>query len=452
MREYSRPDAIVVGAGFSGLAAARELQAAGARVVTVEAADRVGGRTDTNSDAARWVELGGQWSGPGQHRLLAFAAHYGVDTFQTPHSGTDLIVCDGQVMPDSDALATDATAEVVDQLDAMALTVPPAEPWLAPEAAQWDAMSLATWLDDHVLDVAARGRMRQHLEGLMTVSADQMSVLSLLHGAITSGSLAAAMGIEGGAQELRFVGGLHQIAVRIAADLDQGVRLGHVVHEIEHGPNGAVVRTSRGDFAAARVVVAMPPSRLGTIAFTPQLPGAHAALVEFMPMGSVIKLNAVFERPFWRDAGWSGLVTDDTGPFSFMVDNSVSDSPEGVLTTFLSAERAIQWGDARLGSSASTQRRDLLVEHVRHVFGAASPEPVAYIDRDWVAQPWIGGGYSGAMRPGGWMRYGPSLREPTGPLHWASAERALIWTGYVEGAIDSGRLAAREVLASLALA
>jgi monoamine oxidase len=165
-----------------------------------------------------------------------------------------------------------------------------------------------------------------------------------------------------------------------------------------------------------------------------------------MPMGAVIKLHAVFARPFWREAGLSGLVTADEGPFGFTIDNSAPGTDQGVLTTFLSAAHAREWGDARFGAAASARRRQLFIEHLRLALGADIPEPVDYIDCDWVAQPWIGGGYSGVMRPGGWVAHGPAIREPFGRVHWASSERATMWTGYVEGALESGERVAREVL------
>ena len=285
----------------------------------------------------------------------------------------------------------------------------------------------------------------------MTVSTDRMSLLSLLHAACTSGTLAASMGIEGGAQELRLVGGMHQLAQRMADDLGAAVRLGQEVVRIEwpSAAGSATVHTTQGTFEARRVIVAAPPSIVGHIEFHPRLPASHSGLAEAMPMGSVIKLQAVFPRPFWRDAGFSGLIIDDSGPFGFTIDNSPPDSDEGVLATFLSAEVAVRCGDTRLGRNAADQRQSMFVDHIRNAFGADIPDPVDYVDRDWVTQPWIEGGYSGMMAQGHWLTLGPSIREPVGPMHWASSERATVWTGYVEGALESGERAAHEVLAAL---
>ena len=441
-------DVVVVGAGFAGLSAARELVALGRDVVVLEASGRVGGRTDTHHDQDRLIELGGQWTGPGQDRVLALAAELGVDTFQTPHEGVDLSVVGGVVTESSQDANTAGVAAAVEQLDVLAADLPAGEPWRVPGADRLDTVTLNDWLTSEIGNDGVRALLRQMLEGLMTTRAEDMSLLTILHSARTSGSLAAALGIEGGAQELRLVGGMHQMAVRLADELGARVRLGHPVVRIEQEskPDCVVISTSTERFEASHVVVAVPPARWREITFAPVLPAAHAQLPAAMPLGSVIKMQMMFGRPFWREAGWSGLVTDDSGPFAFMIDNSQPDTGEGVLATFLSAQAAVEFGDASLGVDAQTRRRELLLDHVKHVFGPDIPDPVAYVDRDWGAVPWIEGGYSGVMRPGGWVSCGSALREPVGRIHWASSESATMWTGYVEGAIESGRRAALEIV------
>jgi monoamine oxidase len=91
-------DVVVVGAGLAGLVAARDVSAAGAGVVVLEARDRVGGRT-LNEDIGdgKVVEVGGQWIGPTQHRLAALAKELGVATFPTWSAGDNVIELDGRI-------------------------------------------------------------------------------------------------------------------------------------------------------------------------------------------------------------------------------------------------------------------------------------------------------------------------------------------------------------------
>src|SRR4051812_7915989 len=153
MREFES-DVVVVGAGLAGLVAARDVAAAGRSVVVLEARDRVGGRT-LNEDIGdgKVVEVGGQWVGPTQHRLLEGAAELGVDTFPTYTEGEAGIEWRGGggryrgVIPKINPAILVDYEQARRRLDRMAKTVPAETPWRAPKAAAWDATTFRTWLE-----------------------------------------------------------------------------------------------------------------------------------------------------------------------------------------------------------------------------------------------------------------------------------------------------------------
>jgi monoamine oxidase len=95
------------------------------------------------------------------------------------------------------------------------------------------------------------------------------------------------------------------------------------------------------------------------------------------------------------------------------------------------------------------QRRAVVVEDLVRLFGEQARHPIAYYDRSWIDEEWSRGCYVGALTPGTWSSLGHALREPIGPIHWAGTETALIWNGYMDGAIRSGEDAAAAVLAEL---
>lgn len=440
-------DVVVIGAGFSGLAAAQEVAAKGLDVVLLEALPSVGGRTRTVHAAGTWLELGGQWASPEHTELLALAQELGVGTFSTPVGGSSLVVLDGAVRDLDTSPHSQQLVEAVAQIDRLAAQVVLDAPWHSPQAAEQDALAFDDWVSHAVADPTARRLILRVLEELMTTPAREMSLLSVLQGARSSGTLAAALGIEGGAQELRFDGGLHGIAVRMAEQLGRVVRCAWpVTSVVQHG--GVVgVRGPQGLVEARRAVVALAPSQAAVLDFDPALPEARVRLHRQMAMGSVIKVNAVYDRPFWREQGRSGLVMDFDGPVTYCIDNSPPhhepDDEPGVLVSFFAADQARRF--STLGLEA---RRESFLTQAEHWFGPDARQ-AQYLDQDWTTEPFVGGGYSGVMRPGGWTESGAGLREPFELLHWASSETSVEWTGYVEGAIRAGRRAAGEVLGEL---
>ena len=195
---------------------------------------------------------------------------------------------------------------------------------------------------------------------------------------------------------------------------------------------------------ARQAIIAIPPALAGRLDYEPALPAVRDGLTQRMAQGTVVKCMAVYERPFWRDEGLSGPGTSCDGPVSVTYDNSPPDGSPGVLLAFLEGSAARQATDL-----PEQQRREIVLRCLQRFYGPRAAKPERYIDKAWAADPWSRGCYGGFLPPGGWIEHGRALRAPIGPLHWAGAETATVWNGYMDGAISSGERAAAEALAAL---
>ncbi len=464
MSERIEADVAVVGAGLAGLLTARRLAAAGARPLVVEARERVGGRLlNEEIGEGKVVEVGGQWIGPTQERIAALAAELGVETFPTYDVGRHLIEMRGRIAsyegPLTDArlglvrdlaraippLALADFEQARARLDRMARQVPLEEPWMAPKAAEWDGQTVATWVRRNTRTEAARSLFELATEAVWAAEPADVSLLHLLFYTRSGSGFNSLVGTGGGAQQDRFHGGSQRLALSMAEQLGaERLRLGAPVRIIEHGEGGVTVHADGVVVAARRVIVAIPPTLAGRIAYDPPLPALRDQLTQRMPQGTVIKTMAIYERPFWREQGLSGQAASDTGPARVVFDNSPPDGDPGVLLGFLEGRLARQWG----ARSADERREAILAGHAR-LFGERAARPQRFVERVWAEEEWTRGCYGCLMTTGGWTEYGRALRAPIGPLHWAGAETATVWNGYMDGAVQSGERAASEVLAAL---
>jgi len=162
-------------------------------------------------------------------------------------------------------------------------------------------------------------------------------------------------------------------------------------------------------------------------------------------MGSVIKCFAIYDEPFWRAEGLSGSAVSAAGPLTLTVDNSSPEGTPGILVGFLEGRAARD-----LGRMAEPERRAAVLANLGRMLGPRAARPERYLDKNWADEEWSRGCYEGYTPPGVLTAFGPALREPIGPLHWAGTETATRWNGYIDGALQSGERAAREALAVVA--
>ncbi|MGH2987290.1 MAG: flavin monoamine oxidase family protein, partial [Solirubrobacterales bacterium] len=336
-------DVVVVGAGLAGLAAARALRAAGRDVVVLEARDRVGGRTlNEPIGDGKVVEIGAQWVGPTQDRVLKLIAELGLETFPTHTAGASVFERGGRLSRYSGTIPRANPAGLAEvgiamwRLNRMAAEVPLQAPWTAPRAPRWDSETFASWIRRNVRTAVARDLLRLAIIGVWAAEPRDLSLLHVLFYIRSAGSLELLTDTEGGAQQDRVVGGTQLISVRMAEQLGAGVvELDSPVRAIRHGDDGVTVVSDRFEVGAQRAIVAIPPALAGRIAYDPPLPAIRDGLCQRMAQGSVVKCMAIYERPFWRERGLSGAVASVTGPVSVGFDNSPPDGAPGVLLAFL---------------------------------------------------------------------------------------------------------------------
>jgi monoamine oxidase len=449
MAAPTEADVIIVGAGLSGMIAARKLLEAGLTPLILEADDRVGGRILTQEVLPGIpVELGAQWIGDTHQRMFALAAELGVETFAQYDEGeTSYELADSGVMRENEFHTRFASDRkeldlVLRRLDVLAAEVPVEAPWSAPRALEWDAVTAGAWYDAQGLSPV----VEICTVGILAVPTAEVSFLHLLFTIQTCGVTSDLFAeSEGGAQTFRFIGGTGKIPRRLAALIAEHIVLEAPVQLIEHTTDRVTVHCRGGLVARGRrVIVAISPTLAGRIMYDPPLPGVRDQLTQRLPNGSAMKAFFVYDEPFWRTNGFNGQLISDVGPARMSNDTCIPGDDHGVILLFLEGDQARTYGRI-----PEAQRREALTaELVRH-FGSAAAKPEFYVDGEWSDRQWTRGCYNANHGPHVWTTYGPALSAPIGVIHWASTDTATYWSAYMEGAVDAGERAAQAVIAEL---
>ncbi len=449
MAERTEADVCVVGAGFAGLTAALRLHQAGKSVIVLEARDRVGGRVWTQDlPGGSPVDRGGAWLAPRHDAAFGLAREFGISTYKTWVKGSHLLVAGGRIrrytglIPKISPLAVVTIALAQARLDRTSKKVPLDAPWTAKRAEEWDARTVAEWLEHSgVRSTAGRDLFEMAVRGLFTGDLSETSFLHLLFLVRAHGSINTLFSITGGSQENMVDGGAGSIAQRLADALGGDVRLRAPVRRITQLDDHVVVAADGVSVTTRHAVVAVPPVLALDIVFDPTLPEDRRALYSSAVAGPETKTLVVYDEPFWRSDGFSGQSAEPNSVSEVTLDASPSTGSPGVIASFTFGPVA-----ERVGAMADDERRKAVIDALAARFGPRAASPIDVIETPWWTEEWTRGCSMAHFPPGILSRYGHLLREPLGRLHWAGTETSTTSHGAIDGAILSGERAATEIM------
>ena len=432
-------DVAVLGAGLAGLAAARDLVRGGADVVVLEARDRVGGRVDaTTLPDGRTVQLGGEVIGRGHTAYLELVDELGLSVEESYVAdpgqmswGLDEGVYVGDAAPWMTP-AEHADAERIDRLfAALAAQIDPDDPWSHPDARRLDELSLGGWLREQGAMAAV---LRRHALASLSLSCDAPDRTSLLADLRKHATLAGRGFYDLAEWEgLRCAQGSAEVARRMGAELEGRLRLGAVVRSVAvDGARGVVVGLQSGEEVRAEAVVcALPAGPLRAVEIT-GLSDARLASLRALRQALAAKLVVAYPGSFWQRRGQNGLAEAE------WLFGSTWPQGDGVLSLLVPPERL----SAFLAAPPDARRR-VVLEGLQALYGAGAASPSAFIERLWGADPFTLG-YITSWAPGDLTRVGPLHGRHEPPFYVAGSDH---WVaGYMEGAVRTGRDAARAAL------
>ncbi len=432
-------DALVLGAGLAGLAAARDLVSGGAEVVVLEARDRVGGRVEQVSvDDGRPVQLGGELVGTAHTAYLELVDELGLtlaSTYTAVAGATTYDLVDG-VRRSTEGFPFATAEERADHerverlfVDLVA-TVDPADPWSHPDASRLDSASVAAWLRSVDALPATLRAVAASMAALAAGSSERTSLLSELR-------RSAAVGDRGFYsfdlwESFQVDEGSAEVAIRMAAELDGRIRLGAEVSAVTVSRNGCRATLASGEEVRAEVVVcSLPVSVLHYVQIEGVAPERLASL-RAQRHALAAKVVAVYDRALWADVDANGLAEGEQ-----LLGSTWPQRP-GVLSGLVPPER-VAW----LIATAEEERPRVVHAELERMYGPDAGRPRHTFLRLWATDPYTRG-YATHWWPGDVMRVGPLHGTHDPPFYVCGSDQ---WVGgFMEGAVRTGRAAAATAL------
>ena len=435
----SKHDVVVLGAGLAGLSAARDLARAGVDVVVLEARDRAGGRVEQTQLAdGRLVQLGGEVVGPFHEAYRGLVDELGltlVPAFPSLPGEDTAVLSSGRVIGDHFAWLSDADRASYDVAEQafreLAASVDPEDPWSHPDAARLDGISVGQWLR---ATGATPGAVRARDLAMLALAAESVERTSLLSDLRKEAAAGAHGFYDYDVWEcLRVAEGSATVALRMAGELGHRIRYGAPAASVRVSRQGSHVTTATGErFACSAVVSAIPVGPLRRVAID-GVSRERLASLDRQRHALAAKACFAYESSWWEEQGQNGSMYFETGMLG-----GLWPQRDGILSALVPPERLA----AFLATSPALVEHDVLGELVA-AMGERARDPLTVFFRRWGVDPWTEG-YITAWRPGDVMAVGPLHGTHEPPFYVCGSDQ---WVcGYMEGAVRTGRGAARALL------
>jgi len=443
---------VVIGAGLAGLSAAESLVAGGADVTLIEAEQRFGGRTRTVHDSyvgGQYAESGAEWVDSIHWRMLDLMQRFDIEKLGTGmqwttirrwlywggvrHVGSDIEKLEPNVFAAIERYeeVCEAPARLMDD---------PSQPQLHPDAELLDLRSLADLIRESDLGPVGQLFARRNAQGEFASEPDKVSALFVAQQRAFENLEVRRQGIE--MLSHRVSGGVSQIAQALGAELSQHSRLtlklGSVLTSVEQTSDGAIVQGVGADgpfeVIADQVVLACSLVPLRSVDFRSEIPAALREAMWGLGYGTITKTAVQFAQREW-DTGYGSTDSLSQRLYDPSVDQ---DGDSGIVMAYCGGD-----GGRQLALKSEIERIESITQDMRTVHQMTSVSTGAF-SRAWSIEPNYGGSYA-TYEPGQVTKYWDVLRQPWGRVHLAG-EHVAACTGYMEGAVESGRDVADRIL------